>query len=138
MAEGRVPNGTLTGYAISMALNQTDHTYVTSDAGHAWKCFGRAKGGTPICAGVDNVDQADCLSKPRSGAGVRYGRTGLCFQAANRILYPSGKTVSAARGYQWFMFAYGTYGMDLRTFRYFSPQLNPWPELALCTGRAHP
>lgn len=134
---GQVRKGLLTGQAISMTLGRTDHTYVISDAGHIWPCFGRGNGGIPICSGVGNIDEADCLSKPQSQAGIRYARTGLCYQASNRILYPAGQTVSAARGYQWFVFAYGTYGKDLQN-GFFSPQHHPWPELVACAGHTVP
>jgi hypothetical protein len=92
-----------------------DHIYVTSSHGHVWPCRGRSLGGLQICAGVGNTDQADCLSQPNSEAGVSFGKTGVCHQMANRILLPSGLTVSSSHGYRLSTFAYGVYGLDLAT-----------------------
>ena len=130
--------GILTGHSIKVALLPADHTYVTSSAGHVWPCFGRSGGGAQICSGVGNVDRADCLSNPESRAGIVYGVTGVCHQTANRILWPSGQTVSAARGYRWSIFTYGTYGTDSVTLVNYSPTHHPWPELAACFGHSHP
>ena len=131
-------NGKLTGYAIRMAMLPADHTYVTSSAGHVWPCFGRGAGGAEVCAGSANVHRAHCLSKPRSEAGIVYAVTGVCHQAANRILYPAGKTVSGARGYRWSLFTYGAYGKDPDTNDLHFPSRNPWPELAACIGFNNP
>lgn len=137
--EPQMPTGTLTGHAIRMATLRADHTYVTSDSGHVWPCFGRGSGGTPISSGIGNISKADCLSNPLSRSGIAYGITGVCHQAANRILYPSGATVSKARGYRWSLFSYGTYGNDPRTLSPYSPPSNPWPELASCDwNHVHP
>lgn len=134
-----MPTGTVTGHAISIATLPADHTYVTSDAGHVWPCFGRSLGGAIICSGVGNTSTAACLSNPQSRAGIVYGITGVCHQAANRIMCPAQATVSAARGYRWSLFSYGTYGKDPRTLNTHSPQSNPWPELAACNlGHVHP
>lgn len=133
-----MPIGVLTGHSVKVAWVNADHTYVTSCAGHHWPCFGRGNGGTQICRGMGNVDIADCLSRPNSQAGIVYGMTGVCHQSANRILSPSGQTVSAARGYRWSNFTYGTYGKDPLTLRLFSPVRYPWPEWAACNGHCHP
>lgn len=133
-----MPNGTLTGHSIKMALLNADHTYVTSSAGHTWPCFGRGNGGTQICHGFGNVEIAACLSNPNSQAGIVYGVTGVCHQTANRIVYPSRQTVSAAQGYRWSIFTYGSYGKEALTLRPFSPLHYPWPELAACNGHSHP
>ncbi len=37
--------------------------------------------------------------------------TGVCYQTANRILYPAGVLVSMARGYNQSVFFWGTYGL---------------------------
>lgn len=132
-------NGTLTGHAIKMVNLPADHTYVTSDAGHVWPCFGRSAGGVAICSGAGNISKADCLSNPQSRSGLSYGITGVCHQAANRIMYPVGATVSKARGYRWSLFSYGTFGNDPSTLSPYSPRTNPWPELASCDSRhTHP
>jgi hypothetical protein len=130
--------GTLTGHAVKMVGLPADHTYVTSSAGHVWQCNGRGAGGTVVCSGNGNMDQADCLSQPGSHAGVQYGITGVCHQMANRILYPAGQTVARANKYRWSSFAYGTYGKDPLTGGFYSPPMAPWPELAICRTHRHP
>ena len=122
-----MPQGTLNGYALAM-LTGTDHTYVTSSDGYTWPCFGRSQGGSLICSGVGNTAKANCLSNPGGRfAGIIYGITGVCHQAANRVLYPSGQTVSRARGYMASFALYGTYGR------------RSWPELAVCNAsHVHP
>lgn len=128
-----MPIGELRGYALEMSVVGPDHTYVTSSNGHVWRCWGRSSGGTQICAGNANTDQADCLSQPNSTAGIIYGATGVCHQMANRILYPSGQTVSRARGYGYFGSSYmwGTYGIPKGIF--------PWTELQTClSSHSHP
>ena len=122
--------GIETGYAIKIQGLPADHTYVRSDAGHVWPCFGRSSGGREICEGVAELDDADCLSRINSTAGIRYGGTGVCHQAANRILFPSGATVEDATGYRGSFFAWGTYGR--RGLRFYSPGTYPWPELVKC------
>ena len=131
-------SGTLTGHALPVVGLAADHTYVTSSAGHVWNCNGRSAGGKAICTGIGNVDRADCLARPHSHAGIRYAITGVCHQMANRILYPSGRTVSRARRYLWSCFMYGTYGKDPLTGCFYSPVLAPWPELAICQTHHHP
>lgn len=124
-----MPTGALDGFALSTLVGMADHTYVESSNGHVWPCWGRHSGGIRICTGTGNTDQADCLSQPNSQAGISYGVTGVCHQTANRILYPSGQTVSGARGYRGSIFAWGTYGLG--PF--------PWTELRNClTRHSHP
>src|SRR5438105_3189718 len=77
-----------------------DHTYVTSNLGHVWRCWGASAGGRQICSAVGNVGQAECLSQPGSQAGIVYGSSGVCHQTANRILFPARQLVSAAHGYR--------------------------------------
>lgn len=115
----------LDGFAIPAAvLGQLwDHTYVGSSCGLLWGCFGRSSGGTSLCSAAGNSIMADCLSQVGSRAGIRYGRTGVCHQASNRILYatrPQPATVSLCRGYQISFYAYGDYG------------LRAWPERLRC------
>jgi hypothetical protein len=135
-----MPTETLTGFAIRIvALPFWDHTYVTSSLGHIWACWGRSAAGTQICTGVGNVDQAYCLSQPNSEAGITYGLTGVCHQTANRILYPSGQTVSGARGYRASVYFWGAYGKDSVTGLHYSPGSFPWPELLYCQqNHIHP
>jgi len=91
--------------------SNVDHTYVTSSDGHAWGCWGRSEGGQIIVQPVTaSSKQADFMSSPNSHAGLAYGSTGVCHQTANRILYFTGKIVSAARGYAASSAMFGTYG----------------------------
>jgi hypothetical protein len=124
--------GIVTGYAIKIAQTSADHTYVLSDAGDVWPCWGRSAHGREVCDGPAELNEADCLSQPSSKAGIRYGRTGVCHQTANRILYPSGASVEDAGGYRLSLFAFGTYGR--RGFRFYSPAKYPWDELVKCLG----
>jgi hypothetical protein len=124
--------GIVSGYAVPIEGMPADHTYVLSDAGHVWPCWGRSTGGREICEGLAELDDANCLSQPKSQAGIRYGFTGVCHQTANRILYPSGATVEAAEGYRYSVFAWGTYGR--RGMRLYSPATFPWPQLVKCMG----
>lgn len=124
---------TLTGYKIptsgtsqsvvqdpmlpAQLRGRLDHSYVDSDDGYRWGCFGRDAGGSKINAGTGSSACADCLSRPiDSGAippvyaGLKYGRTGVCHQAANRILRPAGIDVARIRGYPASLFVFGQYG----------------------------
>lgn len=112
----------LTGHRISTMLGRIDHTYATSDAGHAWGCFGRSTGGAVLRSGSGDASIAACLAGTDGKAGILYAVTGLCHQAANRILHPAGITVGGARGYAGSVMFYGKHGRG------------PWPELPSCTG----
>ena len=130
---------TLGGYALKTLAGTADHTYATSSNGHVWPCWGRSAGGRALQSGSGNSDAADCLSQPNSEAGIVYSVTGVCHQTTNRILSPSGATVSAASGYRFSFFVYGTYGFDLGSLQSHSPQHFPWPELADCqSNHTHP
>lgn len=134
-----MPIGILTGFAIPTLAHAADHTYVTSSDGHQWGCWGRSKGGRPICSGTGNTLKADCLSHGASEAGITYGMDGFCHQMANRILCPAGITVVEARGYRVSFFMWGAYGRERKTRRHYDPILFPWPELARCNqGHLHP
>jgi hypothetical protein len=107
---------TLGGYSIpafsasslprSQQAARLDHTYVASDDRYGpWGCFGRDSGGRPVASGQGSSACADCLSKPIDPlaappvyGGLRYGITGVCHQAANRILRPAGVTVAGVQG----------------------------------------
>jgi hypothetical protein len=140
-----MPIGTLRAYGLPMSVtgNRTEHTYVESSNGHKWPCHGRSSGGRLICTGTGNTAEADCLAQPGGSAGILYAITGMCHQTANRILSPSGQTVFGALGYnnRGTLFAYGAYGLNLRTFppQHYHPRRNPWPELHTCrTTHTHP
>ena len=114
---------TLAGHSLPAAVAPWwDHTYVTSDQGHVWPCWGRAAGGAEICSGFGDTAFADCLSQPSSQAGLRYGVTGVCHQTANRILFPAQQLVDRAKGYNVSVFQYGTYGRGT------------WAELERCAN----
>jgi hypothetical protein len=125
-----MPVGTLTGYALKMSPPIAEHTYVTSSHGHVWPCWGRFQGGRVICFGSGNTDQADCLSNSHSKleAGIRYGKSGVCHQTANRIMLPAGQTVfNALHSNRGSLFAWGTYGREHPSgiFKYFFVFLAP-------------
>ena len=119
---------TLSGYALALVSTlPIDHTYVASDDGYAWGCFGRDAGGKALASSVGDSKCANCLSDPKTigivprlYAGIRYLRTGVCHQAANRLLYPAGVDVAFAGGYRWSFARFGPYGKGR------------WPELASC------
>jgi len=113
---------TLTGFAILMQGLPWDHTYVGSDDGYCWPCWGRSAGGNPICSGPGSSVVSDCLSQPNSEAGIKYGITGVCHQTANRILDPAGILVDAANGYGLSELVFGTYGFG------------SWPQRQLCAN----
>ena len=112
-----------------------DHTYIESDDGLKWGCFGRDTGGNKICSANGESAFADCLSYPRgkvSGfpqyAGITYAIDGVCHQAANRILYAAGNgglDVAAAKGYPLSLILYGAYGLGAKV---------PWPRLSHCAN----
>ncbi|HXR36661.1 MAG TPA: hypothetical protein VN754_11955 [Candidatus Binataceae bacterium] len=113
----------LTGFSIPTYFPQSwDHTYVLSDEGFVWACFGRSAGGHEICSDDGDSAVADCLSQPNGRAGIVYLVTGVCHQAANRILWPAKLLVDHAGGYGWSTAWFGRYGTD------------PWPELDQCAN----
>ena len=133
--------GVLEGYAMPALGIPGDHTYVMTSNGSSYGCHGRSSGGTLICSGGGNVDQADCLATPSGNAGIGYGINGLCHQIANRILCPAGINVSVARLANSSIFAWGAYGLNPLVFppRKYSPSKYPWPELATCNStHIHP
>lgn len=127
---------TLSGYSMPAATAPMwDHVYANSDDGKSWCCFGGDSGGQSICSGLGDSAFADCLSQPMYHetsasiavsrfAGVLYGVDGVCHQAANRVLCPSGILVTQARGYGFSTLAYGTYGNHRSS----------WPELQKCAS----
>jgi hypothetical protein len=119
-----VPSATLEGWAIPMVgRGGPDHTYAVSSCGLRWPCprvKGRSVGGARLSFAIGSSAIADCLSQPNSTAGIRYGRTGVCHQMANRILHPAGITVAGCGGYIMSVAAYGVHGRP------------PWPELSAC------
>src|SRR5947208_2378474 len=116
-----VASATLRGCVIAaIPTFWWDHTYVESTCGLKWGCFGRDGGGNLLASGTGSSIIADCLSQPNSEAGISYRKTGVCHQAANRILHPAGVTVANCRGYAVSVFRYNTYGKGA------------WPQLSNC------
>jgi hypothetical protein len=118
-------------YAVpALGLRWWDHTYAKSSDGYSWGCFGRDSAGTLLANATSDSSVADCLAKPIRlpgvYAGIRYGITGVCHQAANRILYAAGITVAKAKGYGASVVTWGTYGRG------------PWPERDQCLRIAAP
>lgn len=110
-------------YALPTAVSRkADHTYVIDFQGGQYPCWGRSSGGKEICTGYGDLRYAKCLATPDLKAGIKYARTGVCHQTANRILYPSGILVSSAKGYRLSTFVWTTYG------------LFKWNELHRCKG----
>jgi len=112
------PAATLQGWWILSVVGE--HTYVTSSCGLTWRCFGRDSGGTGLAAGTGSSVIADCLSQPNSTAGISYLKTGVCHQAANRILHPAGVTVAGCQTFGVSQMIFGVYGKGA------------WPELSNC------
>ncbi|GGJ04687.1 hypothetical protein GCM10007978_47860 [Shewanella hanedai] len=105
----------LTAYKISVSnrvlKSFLDHTYVESSKGQKWECFGAAKGGSPCAEGMGDSDISECISQ--GNVGIRYGVTGVCHQATNRLLSPSNVRLdSNVRGYFLSYATYGEFGLD--------------------------
>lgn len=109
------------GYAVEVfgCFPFAEHTYVTSSDGHfrfVWPCFGSSDGGHEICKSTGDFNKCNELAGKNSHAEIIYGITGLCHQAANRILIPAATTVENARFYLVSTGLYGTYGTDASRF----------------------
>ena len=116
-----VSSATLEAWAIPLVgASAFDHTYVVSSCGLRWGCRGRSGGGLLLRGRVGNSAIADCLAGPNGDAGIKYGRTGVCHQIANRILHPAGITVAGCGGYTVSVAFWGERGLP------------PWPELQAC------
>ena len=89
-----------------------DHTYVKCGTGKvAWGCFGGKSGGSTLRDGTGSTRRANSIAGSHETANINcYLLTGVCHQAANRILFPAGITVRGARGYGISQALYGTYG----------------------------
>jgi hypothetical protein len=124
----------IAGFAISIAGTPADHTYVVIGNATPCGCFGRSSGGHTVCSGVGNIEKSLCLAQPNTYAGVRYGVTGVCHQAANRILWPSGLTVTKAKGTKASYFIWGVYGRHDNQ-KIVSGNEIPWPELIECDSK---
>ena len=112
-----------------------EHTYVVIEKVMRAGCHGRSQGGRLLESSPGDVRMAICLAQPDGGAGVRYGISGVCHQAANRILYAAGTSTLRARGARQSLMAWGLYGIADDGSAY-SPATHPWTELANCAGTA--
>ncbi|HTT12127.1 MAG TPA: hypothetical protein VMG60_14645 [Burkholderiaceae bacterium] len=99
-------------YPTKLFLKAADHTYVECGSGaKAWSCWGGKTGGTAFNSGTGSTVRADAIAEPDERAGITcYLVSGVCHQAANRILLPAGILVSAARGYSLSVAIFGIYG----------------------------
>lgn len=120
-----VSSATLEAWAIPLVgVSVFDHTYAISSCGLRWGCRGRSAGGILLRSRTGSSAIADCLAHLNAEAGIRYGRTGVCHQMANRILHSAGITVAGSGGYILSVSAWGEYGLP------------PWPELQACYSGA--
>jgi hypothetical protein len=116
-----ISSATLEAWAIPVVgAAGPDHTYAVSSCGLRWGCRGRSAGGILLRSGIGSSAIADCLAQPNGEVGIKYGRTGVCHQIANRILHPAGITVAGCGGYNLSVAFFGVYGLP------------PWPELPAC------
>jgi hypothetical protein len=116
-----VSSATLEAWTIPLpGASFFDHTYAISSCGLRWGCRGRSAGGILLRNGTGSSAIADCLAQPNGEAGIRYGRTGVCHQIANRILHSAGITVAGCGGYIVSVAFWDVYGLP------------PWPELQAC------
>jgi hypothetical protein len=116
-----VSGATLEARAIQLTgVSFFDHTYVVSSCGLRWGCAGRSSGGVLLRSRIGSSAIADCLAQPNGLAAIRYGRTGVCHQMANRILHSAGIKVDGCGGYPLSVATWGDYGRP------------PWPELQAC------
>lgn len=99
-------------YPTKLFLKAADHTYVEcGNGGKGWSCWGGKTGGTAFNSGTGSTKRADAIAEPNERAGITcYLINGVCHQAANRILFPAGILVSAARGYSVSSALFGPYG----------------------------
>jgi len=105
-------------YPTSLFANLADHTYVQcGTGGRAWSCWGGKSGGTALRRSAGSTRRADAIAEPDERAGVTcYLVSGVCHQAANRILLPAGITARGARGYEISEALFGTYGRPRGAF----------------------
>ena len=135
--------GKVTAYAIvsegyaGQRVIEMDHVFLASDGGHNWNCFGRGK---ETLSDPSLKGKLNCLgeiegnlewmakayaSKPeeyiggsRPEAGVHNPYSGVCQNAANRILaMGSGElSVAKAKMNELAVLLYGKYGFDVESF----------------------
>jgi hypothetical protein len=106
-------------YPSSLFANLADHTYVECGTGaKAWACWGGKVGGRALQQSAASTRRADAIAEPDERAGVTcYLVSGVCHQAANRVLLPAGITARGARGYEVSEALFGVYGRPRGGFR---------------------
>lgn len=111
---------------IGWAGGTIQHTYVKV-GDRCYPCFGRCKGGRPLeeTRGFGEDDLAHCYSKHDSESGLYYGITGVCHQAANRIIAETGKFVALAPHFRCASIFYLHWGLDWDEESYDGPK-PPW------------
>lgn len=109
-------------FGPSVPTNVADHTFVwlvdeNGTVREKYGAYGRndAKGKVEICRGKGNYTKGKCMSEQGGVANIIYAVHGVCHQVCNRILYPSGCTVSRSKGYPASIALYGTYGTSTVT-----------------------
>lgn len=92
----------VTGAIDAHVIGLLNHTYVTTFDGRKFGCFGRDAGGSLIQTANGDCDLAECIALHAIGgpsgiptkvigmSGIVYVITGVCHQAANRILWSAG------------------------------------------------
>jgi hypothetical protein len=101
-----------------------EHTFVVSDRGDNWHCWGRGKemigngarqlppDGTALAQWGDLINGTD----PDHPTGLTMRVSGVCHHAANRILVLAGTDVSQANGDLFATLVYGKYGYEIEAF----------------------
>lgn len=104
--------GTLIAMHYGTAGGLADHTYVKCSTDNvAWGCFGRKTGGLSLRQGNGSTKRADQIAGLKETGNLNcYLINGVCHQAANRILFPAGITVTGASGYSISRSMFGIYG----------------------------
>lgn len=124
------------GYA-GLPMIKMDHVFLVSDRGHNWNCFGRGietlsnpsmkgkvdclgeiEGNIEWMAKVYASKLEDSIGSDRPEAGIYNRYSGVCQNAANRILaMGSGKlSVAKAKMNELSVLLYGKYGFDVESF----------------------
>jgi hypothetical protein len=119
-------------YPTKLVADLADHTYVKcGTGGKAWGCWGGKTGGTELRRGTGSTKRADAIAEADERAGIKcYLINGVCHQTANRILLPTGITVSGARGYDVSESLYGPYGRPRGPFGTCLSPLDQHPDIS--------
>jgi hypothetical protein len=106
------------------------HTFVLSDAGNNWNCFGDIR--NKMTSGVIPIDGAEGFCNARwasliygenegkncefPAAGLKERYDGVCHNVANRLLVLAGVDVSNAPGNEYATILYGKYGFGIEQY----------------------